>query len=252
MHGLPIRIIRDPRHRVRRWVAVALILGVAACTSLPKEHWPPFQQDKSAVVLAAGQFSGVRALDELPCLWDKDVVESGVADCWSGTPSVTQFNAFDILYGTLPGRHVRVAYHPSLHEPNVPPGGGVPTLVILLSDGKYQTLTSLRADIARTTSGQWALVVENNDSLKVLPCGAKSLIRPLEFSAPWPGRTLDEGELKNEDTMKLLRGNSNIELRGKQVHITHGIPLDDIRSFMRSLELSPDTYYCDDYDREEY
>ena len=51
--------------------------------------------------------------------------------------------------------------------------------------------------------------------------------------------------------MKLLRGNPNIELRGKHVHFTHGILLDDIRSFMSSLKLSPDTYYCDDYDREE-
>ena len=250
MNSPTTRTVREFWDLARPW-AVGALLGLTACASTPRGHWPQLQDDKSSIVVAAGRFTGVHPLDETPCLLSQEEIESGVVDCWSGTPSTTQFDVFRILYGTLPGRRVQVAYSPSLHKLTLPPGGGDPTLAVLLSDGKHHILSRLTTHIARTASGQWALAVENNESLHVLPCGAKSLIRPLKFETP-QSRTLDEFELTDKNRMESLRNNPNIALRGKDLYITRGILLDDIRSLMQPLALTPDTYHCDDYDREEY
>lgn len=231
-----------------RHIAVALIsiTALAGCAAYNK--WPAFDESRSRFVLVAGYFSGVRQLDERPCMLSDEEVESGVVDCWSGTPSVTTLNAFDVVYGTLPRSRVQVAYSPSLQNSDRPPGDGKPMLVLLLSDGNHFVLTSQRASIVQTTQGDWAMPVYENETLTVLPCGAEPLVKPLRFAPPLPGDTLEN---IGEFGVERLQGNTRVRISDGRFTITHGVLLNDMRKFMATAHIDPDQYYCHEYEHPE-
>jgi hypothetical protein len=230
------------RRFLQRCVMAALVLALGACAS-PERHWPQFEGEET-LVLAAGRFSDVRLLDDPPCFMNTEdylTVDGLNVDCFSGPPATSRFHVIDVLYGTLPEKTVTVLFHSVLGRPYQPPGEGRPVLAALISDGRHHAALRTRLEVARTTSGEWAVPVEDDDVETDLPCGAEPLARPLQFASPRPGRTLDAfGMRMIED----LRQNPRVELRGKRLYVTHGITFGELRDFVARLPLTSENFYC--------
>jgi hypothetical protein len=205
---------------------------------------PDFDESKDHLVLVAGHFSGVRKLNEIPCMMTSEEIQSGVVDCFSGTPSMSTLTVYEVVYGKANRRELPVAYHPAVMQ-RVPPGAGEPLVVLLHSDGKHYILTSERAPIARLTSGEWAIPIYEDAQLTVLPCGAKPLVHKLEFAAPLPSESLSDW---TEDSIEAIKQNAHGYVRNGRFYITHGIPLKDMRSFLASVAPTTESYYCNEYE----
>jgi hypothetical protein len=229
------------------YLRLAMIMGAAAFAVGCKSQWPPFDESKTSLVLAAGTFSGVHETGAPPCLMDLsgDPELAGVVDCWSGTPSITTLNVFDVLYGRVTRSALPVGFHPSLMEKGKPPGGGRPQLTLLQSDGRHFLLTYERLPIAQTVTGEWALPIEEVAMLTILPCGAEPLVQPLRFAHPRPVYPLDE---YTPDDVERLRQNPWVKVEGGHYSITHGILFEDIRTFLASVAPATDDYYCRAYE----
>ena len=224
---------------------ITALLAAILCTSgCAGAKWPPFDEKRSHLVLVAGNFSGVRHLDEPPCMMKEIPLDDGiVVDCFSGPPSRSTFHVYDVVFGSLADRHPSVAYHSSIMNQNVPPGEGKPVLALLFTDDRHVVMGNVLRPIARTIDGEWAMPVYANFQLNIMPCGAVPLVRPLKFAHPQPSQSL---EGLDSEWIEELRQNPRVRMEEGRFYITHGIPLHDIRQFMATV--SPDPYYCDDYE----
>jgi hypothetical protein len=226
-------------------LCVLLATSIGGCHAM-RGKWPDFDDSRLQLVLVAGEFSGVRQLNERPCRLTDEELDSGVVDCWGGVPSVTTLDVREVVYGEVHGAHLRVAYHPSGPNQDKPPGLGNPTLALLNYDGRHFVLTNERRRIARTTSGEWAMPVYRDDELTILPCGARPLIQPLRFANPQPSESLEEGYTAQD--IEELAKNPRVRMDRGRFFITHGILLKDMRTLLASRVPAPDDYYCRDYE----
>jgi hypothetical protein len=224
-------------------IVVLLIATLCALSGCVASKWPPFDEKRSHLVLAAGNFSGVRHLDEPPCLMSDYTGEDGIVfDCFSGPPSRSTFHVYEVVFGGLSDRHPSVAYHASIMKPEATPGDGKPTLVMLFTDDRYVIHGGNEAEIAPTIDGEWAMPVYEDGQLYLLPCGALPLVRPLKFASP-QSRSL---EGLDAEQIERLRQNPRVRMDNGRFYITHGIPLSDIRRFMATASI-PDHYFCEDH-----
>lgn len=225
---------------------VTVLFTAILCTSgCVGAKWPAIDYEHSRLVMVAGNFSGVRHLDEPPCMMKEIPLDDGIVfDCFSGPPSRSTFHVYEVVFGSLADRHPSVAYHSSILNSNVPPGAGNPMLALMYTDGRHVVLGNGAREIAQTVDGEWAMPVYANIQLDIMPCGAVPLVRPLKFANPQPSQSLEglDGKWIEE-----LRQNPRVRMEEGRFYVTHGIPLRDIRQFMATVNV-PDSYYCDDYE----
>jgi hypothetical protein len=173
-----------------RYIAPALLAASAAGCATHADRWFDYDQSRDRRLLVVGDFSSIWWLDAIPpCL---DGAPGGtsenemVIDCDYAPAAITTLNVEEVVYGDYPGQRLQVLQREwPFREPG-PPGNGKPMLVLLQTDGKNYAIYRLQL-LARTTQGEWALPVEGEELLDILPCGAGPLVKPLRFAHPLPG-----------------------------------------------------------------
>jgi hypothetical protein len=212
-----------------RWTAFFLVLLICSCTP----YVPLLESGREQTVVATGHFTSVQEAQNRPGkLTDEERELSQVSDCFCGKPAVAAFEVDDVLSGRTHRSRILLFNVGYVYNRDVRPGASHPQLVVMSTDGHHYIVDSLYPlDLARTTSGEWALPIIYPDEMPGgLPDDAITLVKPLQFANPLPRLPLDSDAGRRIAAGHAMEGT---RVEGSFVYLGRGILIEELRQLLR-------------------